>query len=136
MDKKLFEGIVKGSKDFKMADKETQERVLRDTYAADSVTSAKTLREIGRDIGGDIEATKCPVIVIDGANGDLVTIDKSYGVSKRFDQTPEKRAMFFPVGGGATQQGHNIVNTYPEYLAIVVDDALNRMVGSSQNPAA
>lgn len=127
LDKKLFEGIVKGSKDFKLADKETQDRVIRDTYAADSATSAKTLREIGRDIGGDIEATKCPVIVIDGANGDLVPIAKSLEVSKRFDKTPEKRAMFFPVGGGVTEQGHNLVNTYPEYVAIVVDSALSRI---------
>ncbi len=127
LDKKLFESIVKGSKDFKMADKETQDRVLRDTYAADSETSAKTLREIGRDIAGDIEGTKCPVIVIDGANGDLVPIKKSSEVANRFDQTPEKRAMFFPVGGGVTEQGHNLVNTYPEYVAIVVDSALSKL---------
>lgn len=125
LDKKLFEGIVKGSNDFKMADKETQDRVLRDTYSADSRTSARTLREIGKDIGRDIEATKCPVIVIDGANGELVPIDKSSEISKRFDQTPQKKAMFFPVGGGATEQGHNIVNTYPEYVAIAVDSALS-----------
>lgn len=127
LDKKLFAFIVKGSNDFKMADKETQDRIIRATYAADSETSAKTLREIGRDIGEDIKRTKCPVIVIDGANGDLVPIDRSYGVSRRFDQTPGKRAMFFPVGGGATEQGHNLVNTYPEYVAIAVDSALRNL---------
>ena len=141
-DKKLFALIVKGSKDFKIADTETQERIFSDTMAADSKTAATTLREIGKNIEEDIEKVKCPVIVIDGANADLVPIGNSAKASMRFHpniQEPskkftERQVMFFPVGGGVSEQGHNVVNTYPEYVAVVVDDVLDKMTRQDQKP--
>lgn len=143
LDKRLFASIVKGSRDFRIADTETQERVLSDTMAADSKTAATTLREIGKDIGDDINNVKCPVVVIDGANGDLVPIGNSARASMRFHpeipepsrKFTERQVMFFSVGGRVLEQGHNIINTYPEYVAVVIDGVLGKMVKLDQKPA-
>ena len=131
--KKLFAGIVKGSKDYKIADTETQQRIISDTLSADSQTASATLREIGKDIEADIKKVECPVIVLDGANGDLVPIMNSARASTRFhpevpnaEKVSEKKVVFLPVGGRAGKQGHNIINTLPE-IALLVDDVVSNI---------
>ncbi len=42
--KKLFASIVTGSKDFKIADQETQQQIITDTLASDAHTASTTLR--------------------------------------------------------------------------------------------
>lgn len=130
--KKLFASVVKKSQDFKIADKETRERIISDTLTADTQTATKTLREIGKDIGSDIiKDVVCPVVVIDGASGDLVPIISSQKAALRFhpEVAPEKlvaqkKVVFLPVGG----HGHNIVNTFPEGVVALVDAVLDKLV--------
>ncbi|MBI2595458.1 alpha/beta hydrolase [Candidatus Daviesbacteria bacterium] len=133
MTKKLFATIVSGSKDFKIADQPTQERIISATFKADSQTAASTLREIGKNIGHDIDRVRCPVVIIDGVNGDLVPIMKSHDITKRFYpglSLPEKvpqRVVFLPIGGSAGEQGHNLINTLPEGIASWIDYTINRL---------
>jgi len=74
------------------------------------------------------------VIVIDGANGDLVPIMNSTKAAVRFHaETPEeqlvaeKKVVFLPIGGRAGEQGHNIVNTAPEFVAALTDSVLGKV---------
>ncbi len=136
---KLFTATVKGSKDFQIADKPTQDRIIEATLKSDPMTAATTLKEIGKDIGDDINKVTCPVIVVDGANGTLVPILKSQEAAKRFypdSPLPEKipqKVVFLPLGGDAGEQGHNIVNTLPEGVVSWVDYTLNKMAEDPQN---
>lgn len=131
LSKKLFVSIVKRSEDFKIANAETQQRILTDTLGADTKTAVKTLRELGKDIESDIKKVSCPVVVIDGASGELVPILKSAKLAIRFhpeinqgELVAKKKVIFFPVGG----HGHNIVNTFPEGMAALIDDVLNKIM--------
>lgn len=141
LDKKLFRSIVGGSKDFKMADAETQERIMREADTSDLETSANTLREIGRDIGQDIENVQCPVVIMDGVNGEMVPIMRSHDVaSKRFyPNTPSgekypQKVVFLPIGGYGGEQGHNLVNTFPEAMATWVDYVNEKIVAKAPKP--
>lgn len=132
--KNLFASIVKGSKDFKIADEQTQQRIISDTLSADARTASVTLREIGRNIEQDIQKVQCPVVVVDGANGDLVPILNSARAAARFhpetpekDLVAEKKVVFLPIGGRAGEQGHNIVNTAPEFVAGTVSSVLDKV---------
>ncbi|MCL4419058.1 alpha/beta hydrolase [Patescibacteria group bacterium] len=131
---KVLEALSKGSKDFKMSNSEAQKAIVEGARRADINTALSTLREIGRDIGEDIEKVQCPVIVMDGANGDLVPIMNSAKASLRFHpETPnsekvaEKKVIFLPVGGRSGEHGHNIVNTFPEGAAALIDDVMSKV---------
>lgn len=132
--KNLFASIVRGSKDFKIADEETRQRIINDTLSADASTASATLREIGKNIEDDINKVQCPVVVLDGADGDLVPIMNSAKAAARFHQeipqenlVSEKKVVFLPVGGRTGEQGHNIINTFPEGVAALIDDVVGKL---------
>lgn len=120
----LLEQFPKKTKEFALMDKETQQRLIDITLKTDKRVAVDTLREIGQDVGEDIAKIRCPVIIVDGVNGNLVPIMSAHGVAQRFhpDQTSAhevgRRVAFWPIPG---EHGHNIVNTFPEALGGVID---------------
>lgn len=125
---KLFEMIVSGSKDFKMADPQTQAKIIEPIHKAHEKTASSTLSELGDDILEDMKKTVCPVLVIDGANGDLVPIRNSNrNVAERFydnktigEKVPDN-VVFIPISGFGGLHGHNLINTFPEAVASWID---------------
>jgi len=139
----VFSTLAKGSKDFKMSEKEAQDAMIEGAKLAHTQTAISTLREIGRDIGKDIGQVRCPVVIIDGASGDMVPILKSADVAVRFhpdiqnpsEKIAQKKVIFLPMGGKAGEQSHTIVNTLPEGTAAMIDNVLT-ILKLDQNPAA
>ena len=135
--KPSYSRIVRSSKDFQLATPEFQKKILEDISRADSDTATQTLKEIGKNIQDQIDQISCPIVVLDGANGDLVPILKSADVASSFHKDkpssdlPKKRVVFLPVGGPAGQHGHNIVNTFPEGIAGLTDNALESLNSNS-----
>ena len=129
----VFSTLAKGSKDFKMSDHEAQDAMIEGVKLANTKTAISTLREIGRDIGKDIEQVQCPVVIMDGASGDMVPILKSADVVVRFhpdiptpsEKIAQKKVIFLPIGGKAGEQSHTIVNTLPEGTAAMIDNVLH-----------
>lgn len=140
---KTFATLAKGSKDFIMSEKDAQDAMVEGARLAHAKTAISTLREIGRDIGKDIEQVQCPVVIIDGANGDLVPILKSADVAVRFhpdvqdpsEKIAQKKVFYFPIGGKAGEQSHTLVNTFPEGTAAMIDNVL-KLLKLDQKPAA
>lgn len=132
---KVFEFFSKTSKDFKMSEKPAQDAMIEGVRLAHTKTAISTLREIGKDIGEDIAQVQCPVVIIDGASGDMVPILKSARVAKRFHpiiEDPSERirqgkVLFLPIGGYAGEHSHTIVNTFPEGTAAMIDDVLGKI---------
>lgn len=139
----VFSTLAKGSKDFKMSEKEAQDAMIEGAKLAQTKTAISTLREIGRDIGKDIQGVQCPVVIIDGASGDMVPILKSADVAVRFhpevenpnEKIAQKKVIFLPIGGKAGEQSHTIVNTLPEGTAAMVDNVL-KILKLDQKPPA
>lgn len=104
----------------------------------------KLLREIGRDIGEDIKKVQCPVIVLDGAHGDIVPILKQGEQATRFhpeissnsEKIAQRQVIFLPIGGYAGKQGHGILSDFPEGLVALIDASLDKMVVPNQKPSA
>jgi len=138
----VFSTLAKGSKDFKMSEKEAQDAMVEGARLAHTNTAVSTLREIGRDIGEDIGKVQCPVVIMDGASGDMVPILKSADVAVRFhpdiqnpsEKIAQKKVIFLPMGGKAGEQSHTIVNTLPEGTAAMIDNVLS-ILKLDQNPA-
>ena len=140
---KVFALLAKGSKDFKMSEKEAQDAMIEGARLAHPRTAISTLAEIGSDIGNDIEQVQCPVVVIDGASGDMVPILNSADVAGRFhpnikstdpqkrsdyeEKIAQKKMAFLPIGGKSEEQSHTIVNTLPEGTAVMIDDVLGKL---------
>lgn len=140
----VFAFFNKGSKDFKMSEKEAQDAMVEGVRLAHTKTAISTLREIGRDIGKDIEQVQCPIVIIDGASGDMVPILKSAEVAVRFhpdiqnpsEKITQKKVVFLPIGGKAGEQSHTLVNTFPEGTAAMIDDVLGKIVSLDQKTQA
>lgn len=74
---KIFKEHAEGSEEFSWSDKESQEAILEAFKTGHSKTAIKLGREMVRkDIEKDIKNVQCPVIVVDGVNGQLVPFVK------------------------------------------------------------
>jgi len=141
LDKKLWAFALKKSKDYQVASEEIKKWMLEATMRGDSKTTVKLLREIGRDIGENIKKVECPVVVLDGAHGDMVPILKQAKQATRFhpeispnsEKIAQRKMVFLPIGGKAGEQGHGILSDFPEGLVALIDTSLNKMITQDQN---
>lgn len=131
------------TEDYKLSDQTIQKDVMTAIKKSHGETDLVTAKAIGSDLGEDIKRVKSPVIVVDGANGDIVPILNSAKTAARFyPETPEselvkeKKVVFLPIGAYAGEHGHNIVETFPEGLAVAIDDVLGKILPRDQKPAA
>ena len=134
---KLFKPGIQSSKDFQLAASENQELILRDVDAADARTVLSTLRGIGSHLEKDMEKISVPVIVLDGAAGDLIPIAKSKDIAGRFHRQDQdnrenlrknivdRKTMYFQIGGVAGEHGHSVINSAPEEVAVLINHAVN-----------
>lgn len=111
-------------KDLKKTDPEDQERMLTTMEKGDTRTALATLKDIGSNLEEDMKRVSCPVVVLDGVHGEMVPIEKSHEVAKRFPT----RAVFLPIGGHAGELGHALINRFPEGVAAWVDYVYNTIV--------
>jgi len=133
--------VTAGSKtdaDFKMSDKEAQTAMAEGFKLAHVKTSTTLVREIGKDIGEDIEKVKCPVVIIDGSAANTVTYDKQKMAAQKFpkqtlnyeksQRTKTVNAIPLVVTEDFGEQGHTVVNTSPEILAVLVDKMSSKLL--------
>lgn len=134
----------KSSAEFRWSSKESQDAMLKGFKIADRETAIKTVREFYNDIEKDMNEVECPVIVIDGARAQLVSILKTAESSSKFhpgiaphsEKIAKNKLVFLPIGGHAGKHGHTIVNTFPEGIAAMIDDVLGKILPQEQKPAA
>lgn len=127
-----------------MSEKEAQDAMIEGAKLAHAKTALATLPEIGEDIGADIEqiSKECPVVIIDGASGDMVPILNSANVAVRLhpeiqnpgEKITKKMVIYLPIGGKAGEHSHTIVNTLPEGTAAMIDDVL-KLLKLDQKPS-
>jgi len=129
---RVFSFLAKTDKDFKMSDKEAQDAMIEGVKLAHTKTAISTLREIGQDIGQDIEQVQCPVVIIDGSAAAMVTYDKQKMAAQKFPEQkfPTKTVNAIPlaVTEAFGEQGHSVVNTAPEILAVLVDKMSKKLL--------
>lgn len=136
LDKKLWAFAFKQSKDYKISPEQTRKWMLEASMRGDPKTTVKILREIGKDIGKDIQNVRCPVVVLDGAHGDIVPILKTAEIATRFhpeipsnsEKIKQKKIVFLPIGGKAGAQGHGILSDFPEGAVALIDASLDNTV--------
>ena len=136
---KKFKEHAKASEEFSWSDKESQEAILEAFRTGDRKTAIKLSREmIKKSIETDIERVQCPVIVVDGINGQLVPFVKEKDVAKKFPtqvltyageviRTKEVNGIILAVTEAFGKQGHNVVNTAPEILAALTDKMVSKL---------
>jgi hypothetical protein len=93
---------------------------------------------------------QCPVIVVDGVNGQLVPFAKQKEAAKKFptsvltykdkeDKVKRKKdvkGVLLAVREAFGKQGHTVVNTSPEVLAVLIDrmsSKLLQLTGKNKN---
>ena len=108
--------------------------------SGDGKTATKLLREIiGKNIEDDIAKVQCPVIVIDGINGQLVPFIREKEIAGKFPsrvltyegeitKTKEIRGILLAVTEAFGKQGHTVVNTSPEILAVLTDKMSSKLL--------
>lgn len=130
---KLFPAMVTGSKDFKNADAATQKLILDSAKVAHVPTALDTLRDIGKNIEEEVAKVQAPTVVLDGASGDLVPIETSKKNAGKFhpeaganlqEKIAERKVIYFQVGGVAGEHTHNVINTAPEEVAVLINHAV------------
>lgn len=131
---KIFESMVTGSKDFKNADTATQNLILNSAKEAEVHTALQTLSEIGKNIEGELDKVQAPTVVLDGASGDLVPIETVKKIAGRYhpeagenlgEKIRERKVVYFQVGGVAGEHTHNVINTAPEEVAVLINHAVD-----------
>lgn len=135
---KIFKEHAEGSEEFSWSDKESQEAILEGFRTGDPKTAIKLGREmISRDIEKDIKNVQCPVIIVDGVNGQLVPFVKEREVVGEFHRyippaseraTRTDEGVLLQVTEAFGKQGHGVVNTAPEVLAVLVDKMSTRLL--------
>lgn len=135
---KVFSFLAKTNKDFKMSEKGAQDAMIEGAKLAHTKTALSTLREIGQDIGQDIEQVQCPVVIIDGSAAAMVTYEKQKTAAQKFPEqtftykkvpiTKTVNAIPLAVTEAFGEQGHSVVNTAPEILAVLVDKMSNKLL--------
>ncbi len=129
---KLFPMMVSGGKDFKNADEATQKLILDSAKEGHVPTMLDTLRDIGKNIEDEIIQVQVPVVILDGASGDLVPIAKSRENVGKFhpesgnlqETIADRKVLYFQVGGVAGEHTHNVINTAPEETAVLINHAI------------
>ena len=130
---------IRGQVDFKLADKQGKEQMLRDMDKAEARTSLVTLRGIGKDLEAEINQIKAPVVLLDGENAVVVSIDKTRRIAGRFhpeisDEDPrenlrkkiaERKVLFYKIGGVTGEHAHSVLNTFPEGMAVMINHAVS-----------
>ncbi|HSX40120.1 MAG TPA: alpha/beta hydrolase [Candidatus Saccharimonadales bacterium] len=129
---KLFPMMVSGGKDFKNADEATQRLILDSAKEGHIPTMLDTLRDIGKNIEDEVAQVQAPTVIIDGANGDLVPIAKSKSNAGKFhpeageslgEKIRQRKVVYFRVGDAAGEHTHNVINTAPEEVAVLINHA-------------
>lgn len=153
----IFQLTTKFSKDYKMSDPEAQKAMLKGVEMVDRRTGIELLKEIGKDLQEEISQVKCPVILIDGDAGILVPFENTQKIGEQFhrDMPAEnpmtftrndkgevvpkdtgvvlRIASFFKKDDGSKgvnfgEQGHTVVNSCPEALAVLVHKMSTRLL--------
>jgi len=137
--KKLSKLGNRGQVDFKLADEQGRTQMLRDNEKAEAHTSLLALRGIGKDLEAEINQIKAPVVLLDGENAVVVSIDKTKRIAGRFhpeirDEDPrenlrkkisERQVLFYKIGGVTGEHAHSVINTFPEGMAVMINHAVN-----------
>lgn len=136
--KALRRGILKllasATKDFKEAGKDLQNIILDNAKTANAHTALKTLKEATQNIEGSVDKIQAPIVVLDGASGDLVPITKAKEIAGRFhpeennlqQKIAKRKLMYFQIGGVTGKHSHNVINTFPEAVAVLINHAVNK----------
>ncbi|MBI2049605.1 alpha/beta hydrolase [Candidatus Roizmanbacteria bacterium] len=136
----IFTIQAKTSKEFGWSSKESQKAMLEAFRTGDGKTATKLLREItGKNIEEDIAKVGCPVIVVDGVNGQLVPFIKEKEAAGKFPtqvltyvgevvRTRKVKGVLLAVSEAFGKQGHTVVNTSPEVLAVLTDKMSSKLV--------
>ena len=125
--------------DFKLADEQGREQMLRDNEKAEAHASFLALRGIGKDLEDEISRIDQPVVLLDGENSVVVSIDKTRRIAGRFhpeisDEGPrenlrkkiaERKVLFYKIGGVTGKHAHSVLNTFPEGMAVMINHAVN-----------
>ena len=142
----LFRGLkqmsklgIRGQVDFKLADQTGQEQMLRDMDKAEARRSLITLRGIGKDLKAEIDQIKVPVVLLDGENAVVVSIDETKRIAGRFhpevsDEDPrenlrkkiaEREVLFYKLGGISGKHAHSVLDSFPEGMAVMINHAVS-----------
>ncbi len=130
----IFKSMVSGSKDFKNADLDTQNLLVESAKEAEAHTALQTLSEIGENIEWEVERVQAPTVVLDGAAGDLVPIKTVKKIAGRYhpeagntlgEKVRARQVVYFQVGGIAGEHTHDVINTFPEEVAVLINHAVD-----------
>ncbi len=125
--------------DFKVADEQGKRQMLRDTGKAEVHSYMLALQGIGQDLGEEINNINAPVVLLDGENSVVVSIDKTKKIAGRFhpeisDEDPrenlrkkiaERQVLFYKIGGVTGEHAHSVLNTFPEGMAVMINHAIS-----------
>lgn len=137
--KKILKSGTKTQPDFRLADEQGKEQMLRDTDKAEAHTYLLALRGIGKDLEEEISQINQPVVLLDGENSVVVSIDKTKRIAGKFhpeisDEDPrenlrkkieERKVLFYKIGGVTGEHAHSVLNTFPEGMAVMINHAVN-----------
>ena len=137
--KKILKFGTKGQPDFQLADEQGKEQMLRDIDKAEAHTYLLALRGITKDLEDEISKIDVPVVLLDGENAVVVSIDKTKRIAGRFhpeisDEDPrenlrkkiaERKVLFYKIGGVTGEHAHSVLNTFPEGMAVMINHAVN-----------
>lgn len=140
----IYELFMKTSSDFKASSKDAQKAMVEGVRKAHKKTATSTLREVGKDISEDIAKVQCPVIIVDGASAKTVPLIKQKEAAGKFHrvfpQDPSQRmtrtdqGVTLSISDDFGEQGHTVVNTCPEALAVLVDKMSTRLLKEQAKP--
>lgn len=135
---KKYRAEAMKSEEFGWSDKDSQDAILEAFKSADHKTTIKLGREIvGKNIEGDIKKVGCPVIVVDGVNGQLISFVSSKEAARKFHRyiapdaeraTRTDEGVLLAVTEAFGKQGHGVVNTSPEVLAVLTDKMSKKLL--------
>lgn len=133
----VFWAQAKLSPEFNWSDQQSQRVMLEAFRTGGPKTATELLREMSKDIEPDIESVQCPVIVVDGINGQLVPFVREKEAAGKFHRyiapdaqsaTRTDEGVLLQVTEAFGKQGHTVVNTAPEVLAVLVDKMSTRLL--------
>jgi hypothetical protein len=124
---------------FRWSDKYSQKAMNQAFKTGDPKTATELLREMSKNIEGDIKKVQCPVIVVDGVNGQLVPFAKEKAAAEKFPtkvltykgevtRTKKVKGILLAIREAFGKQGHTVVNTSPEILAVLTDKMSNKLL--------
>ncbi|OGH20595.1 MAG: hypothetical protein A3D74_02100 [Candidatus Levybacteria bacterium RIFCSPHIGHO2_02_FULL_37_13] len=127
------------SREFRMSDKDSQKAMNQAFRTGDHKTSIELLREMSKNIEGDIKKVECPVIVVDGVDGQLVPFAKQkeaagkfptkvLAYKKEYAKPKGVKGVLLAVTEAFGKQGHTVVNISPEVLAVLIDKMSSKLL--------